>query len=188
MCDRFVKETDDERSERRRFLKTASALLGAGMAAPIAAHAAQGEIVDISRIPVDGVGSISFDGQPVVILHRSKETIAALEHDQSMLADPGSQSSQQPKFADNPWRSKVPEWLVMVNVCTHAGCRTYYQNNMENGAGGFHCPCHGSRFDAAGRVYRGQPAPWNMEIPDYEIDVKRKQVHLLRTEQVRRLY
>jgi ubiquinol-cytochrome c reductase iron-sulfur subunit len=188
MSCKFVKETDEERAARRRFLKHASVMLGAGLAAPAAARAAQGEVVDISRIPVDGMGTLNFNGQPVVILHRSKSTIASLERNQGNLADPNSSRSQQPGFADNPYRSKVPEWLVMVNICTHAGCRTHYQQSMERGAGGFHCFCHGSHFDAAGRVFRGQPAPWNMEIPDYEIDVKRKRVHLLSSQRVRRLY
>ena len=188
MSCKFVKETDEERTARRRFLKHAGVLLGAGLAAPAAARAAQGEVVDISRIPVDGMGSLNFSGEPVVILHRSKSTIATLEHHQSNLADPNSSQSQQPSFADNPYRSKVPEWLVMVNVCTHTGCRTHYQQKMEGGAGGFYCYCHGSRFDAAGRVYNGMPAPWNMEIPDYEIDVKRKRVHLIRAQRPRVAY
>ncbi|APZ42893.1 ubiquinol-cytochrome c reductase iron-sulfur subunit [Acidihalobacter ferrooxydans] len=189
MCERFAKETDDERTERRRFLKTASALLGATVAAPMVARAApQPKVVDISHIPLDGLGTVDFEGKPVVILHRSKQTIATLERDQSGLADPGSHSSQQPKFADNPYRSKVPEWLVMVNICTHAGCHTNYQQRMESGAGGFFCPCHGSRFDAAGRVFRNQPAPWNMEIPEYAIDTQKKQVQLIHADRVRRLY
>lgn len=188
MSCKFAKETDEERAARRRFLKHAGVLLGAGLAAPGAARAAQGEIVDISRIPKDGMGTLNFNGQPVVILHRSKSTIASLERNQGNLADPNSNHSQQPKFADNPYRSENPEWLVMVNICTHAGCRTHYQQNMQGGAGGFYCYCHGSQFDAAGRVFRGQPAPWNMEIPDYQVDAKRKRVHLISAQRPKILY
>lgn len=188
MSEHFSKETDEERAARRRFLKHAGVALGAGLAAPVAARAAQGRTVDISRIPEGGMHTLRFEGQPVVILHRTRETIATLEHDQRNLADPESRHSQQPKFADNPWRSQVPEWLVMVNVCTHAGCHTHYQRSIEGGAGGFHCYCHGSRFDAAGRVFRHQPAPWNMEIPEYEVDLKRKRIHLLHAQPVRREY
>jgi len=171
---------------RRRFMKQAGTLLGAGLAAPLVAKASTGgNVVDISHIPVDGIGATSFKGQPIVVLNRSRKTLNALEHDQSLLADPQSKHSQQPAFADNPFRSRVPEWLVMVNVCTHQGCPTQFQPSMEAGAGGFFCPCHGSRFDAAGRVYRNQPAPRNMEIPNYEIDVKRKQVRLIDVQPVR---
>ena len=172
---------------RRRFMKQAGAVLGATLAAPLVARAAGTgvETVDIRSIPVDGVGTTTFKGQPIVILNRSRQTLAALERDQSLLADPLSKHSQQPAFADNPFRSRVPEWLVMVNVCTHRGCPTAFQKGMDAGAGGFYCPCHGSRFDAAGRVYKNQPAPWNMEIPDYEIDTKRKQIHLIAVQPVR---
>ncbi len=187
MKERFAKETDQECRARRLFLKQATLMLGAGLAAPAMANA-RGEVVDISHIPVDGVGTLTFQGQPIVIVHRGKESLASLEQDQGQLADPSSLHSQQPKFADNPWRSRVPEWLVMVNICTHAGCSTRFETQMEQGGGGFFCPCHGSRYDAAGRVLKDQPAPWNMEIPNYEIDVERKQVHLISTQPVKRLY
>lgn len=189
MSDRFVKETDEERTARRRFLKHAGVLLGAGLAAPGAVRAAQqGELVDISRIPVDGLGTLTFNGLPIVVLHRSNSTVASLEHNQGNLADPNSRQSQQPSFADNPYRSENPDWLVMVNICTHTGCRTHYQQNMQGGAGGFYCYCHGSQYDAAGRVFSGQPAPWNMEIPSYQIDPKRKRLHLISAQRPKIMY
>lgn len=182
MSERYIKESDAERAARRRFLKRASLLLGAGLGGPAAAKAAMRRTVDIEDIPVGGAWTVLFSRVPVFILNRSRETLTALERNEGELVDPESRRSQQPSFALNPWRSSVPEWLVMVNVCTHAGCHTRYESRPGSEAGEFHCPCHGARYDAAGRIFNQQPTSWNMAIPDYEIDVAHKRIHLLSVE------
>ena len=97
----------------------------------------------------------------------------SLKVQSARLTDPGSRSSEQPKYAENEFRSQKPEVMVMEGVCTHLGCSPQLktvETKAEMGAdwaGGFYCPCHGSKFDYAGRVFRGAPAPTNLKVPPY---------------------
>ena len=115
---------------------------------------------------------MEWRGRPVWILKRTPEMLKRLPAAEPLLSDPGSAvSSQQPEYARNATRSIEPEVLVTVALCTHLGCiPTYYPEpgSVQPGwPGGFYCPCHGSKFDLAGRVYRGSPAPTNLVIPPH---------------------
>jgi ubiquinol-cytochrome c reductase iron-sulfur subunit len=113
-------------------------------------------------------------GKPVWVIRRTKEMIESLRAVVPNLTDPESKHSEQPKYAKNEFRSAKPEIMVMEGVCTHLGCSPQLKGpdaKAEMGAdwaGGFYCPCHGSKFDLAGRVYRGAPAPTNLKVPPYE--------------------
>jgi len=117
---------------------------------------------------------VAWRGKPIFVVYRDQPSIDALESDASGLADPDSTNlEQQPDFAVNPWRSERPEIGVYVGLCTHLGCSPKYveTDNFENtGQGGFFCPCHGSKFDLAGRVVAGVPAPYNLEVPPYRFE------------------
>jgi ubiquinol-cytochrome c reductase iron-sulfur subunit len=130
--------------------------------------------VDISRIAPGELQVFEWRGKPVWILRRTKEMLAALKTNEPRLSDPASKASEQPKYAANEYRSEKPDVMVMVGVCTHLGCSPQFKSveaQAEMGAGwagGFYCPCHGSKFDLAGRVYSGSPAPLNLVVPPYE--------------------
>ena len=128
---------------------------------------------DISRLAPGELAVIEWRGKPVWIIRRTKEMIESLKTVTPRLTDPGSKSSDQPKYAENEHRSAKPELIVMEGVCTHLGCSPQLKSadaKAEMGAdwvGGFYCPCHGSKFDYAGRVFRGAPAPTNLRVPPY---------------------
>ena len=128
---------------------------------------------DISRLAPGELAVIEWRGKPVWIIRRTKEMIESLKTVTPRLTDPGSRSSEQPKYAENEHRSAKPELMVMEGVCTHLGCSPQLKSadaKAEMGAdwvGGFYCPCHGSKFDYAGRVFRGAPAPTNLRVPPY---------------------
>jgi ubiquinol-cytochrome c reductase iron-sulfur subunit len=128
---------------------------------------------DISRLAPGELAVIEWRGKPVWILRRTKEMIASLTSVEPRLTDPASKSSEQPKYATNEHRSAKPEVMVMEGVCTHLGCSPQLKNaeaKAEMGGdwlGGFYCPCHGSKFDFAGRVFRGAPAPTNLRVPPH---------------------
>jgi len=107
-------------------------------------------------------------------VHRDPDTLTSLETDTDMLADPNSEiAEQQPDFAVNAWRSERPEYGIFLGICTHLGCSPKYvvtENFEDSGQGGFFCPCHGSKFDMAGRVVKGVPAPSNLEVPPYRFE------------------
>jgi ubiquinol-cytochrome c reductase iron-sulfur subunit len=130
--------------------------------------------VDISRMAPGELQVIEWRGKPVWILRRTKEMLASLKAVEPRLSDPASKASEQPKYATNEYRSEKPDVMVMVGVCTHLGCSPQFKSadaasEMGAGwAGGFYCPCHGSKFDLAGRVYNGSPAPLNLVVPPYE--------------------
>ncbi len=116
----------------------------------------------------------AWRGQPIFILNRPTEAVERLEAPNDELADPDSNNADmQPEFAQNPWRSARPEIGVYIGLCTHLGCSPKYYGEVEpqpfaeNWQGGFFCPCHGSRFDLAGRVVKGVPAPDNLPVPPY---------------------
>jgi len=130
--------------------------------------------VDITDIPMGGVKTVEWRGKPVWIVRRTPEMLASLEKVESQLADPKSERTAfpVPEYAKNRHRSIKPEYLVAVGICTHLGCSpvTKFETGNQPGLGtdwqgGYFCPCHGSNFDHAGRVYANKPAPDNLEIP-----------------------
>jgi ubiquinol-cytochrome c reductase iron-sulfur subunit len=130
---------------------------------------------DISKLEVGQLLTVEWRGKPVWILRRSPEMLKTLPDMDKHLADPVSKvADQQPAYAQNPTRSVKPEVLVVVGICTHLGCSPV--KKLEPGSdailghdwpGGFFCPCHGSKFDLAGRVYKNVPAPTNLVVPPY---------------------
>ncbi len=131
--------------------------------------------VDISTIPPGEMRTVEWRGKPVWILRRTKEQLATLNVTTPELADPNSKRpGYTPAYAQNEWRSRKPDIFVCVGICTHLGCaptpkfqlgaQPSLPNNWE---GGFLCPCHGSTFDIAGRVFKNKPAPDNLEVPPY---------------------
>lgn len=177
-------DVEDIDEKRRQFLLTATTLLaGLGLAAtaipfiaswlPSAkAEAAGGPIeVDISKLAPGQLMIVEWRSKPVWILRRTKEMLASLEADQAMLRDPDSKVEQQPSYADNRYRSINPEYLVLIGICTHLGCSPTFRPTPGSVSpqwpGGFLCPCHGSKFDLAGRVFKDVPAPINLEVPPY---------------------
>lgn len=129
--------------------------------------------VDISRLAPGELGVYEWRGKPVWVLRRTEQMLASLEAARDQLSDPASEASQQPKYAENAHRSAKPAIMVMEGVCTHLGCSPQLKAADAKGemggdwVGGFYCPCHGSKFDMAGRVYRGAPAPTNLPVPPY---------------------
>jgi len=130
--------------------------------------------VDISKIEPGMILNVEWQGKPVWVVNRTKEMLAALSKLESKLVDPKSEIPQQPDYCKNATRSIKPEILVAVGICTHLGCSPTYRPEMAPAdlgpewAGGFFCPCHGSRFDMAARVYSGVPAPTNLVIPKHK--------------------
>jgi ubiquinol-cytochrome c reductase iron-sulfur subunit len=128
---------------------------------------------DIEGLAAGELRTVAWRGKPVWILRRTPAMLAGLAHDTALLADPRSVQPQQPAYCDNLARSIKPDVFVCVGICTHLGCSPTLrigETGAELGAdwpGGFFCPCHGSKFDLAGRVFRGVPAPTNLEIPPY---------------------
>jgi ubiquinol-cytochrome c reductase iron-sulfur subunit len=133
--------------------------------------------VDISGVRPGDKLTVAWRGKPVWIVHRTPEQLAELPKVDAELADPESKRnnfSTTPAFARNDWRSIKPEYLVVVGICTHLGCSPSDkftpgpQPSLPNDwSGGFLCPCHGSTFDMSGRVFKGKPAPDNLEVPPY---------------------
>ena len=173
--------------DRRRFLVTATSVTGAigatALGVPFVssmlpsekAKAAGASVqVDVSKVGQGKVLTTEWRGQPVWILNRSDEMIDSLKSNPQKLADPNLKvSAQQPKYCQNKTRSIKPNMLVIVGICTHLGCapspRLSPKGDMgENWEGGFFCPCHGSKFDLAGRVFKGSPAPTNLVVPPHK--------------------
>ena len=176
-------------SGKRRFLLAASGVAGgvavAGIATPFVASwfpsarakAAGAPVeVDISKLEPGQIMTEEWRGKPVWILNRTPDMLSALPSLDSKLADPKSEEPQQSEYAKNTNRSVKPELFVALGVCTHLGCSPTLRKEIapaDLGAdwkGGFLCPCHGSRFDLAGRVYAGSPAPTNLVIPPYKLN------------------
>ncbi|RFA30301.1 ubiquinol-cytochrome c reductase iron-sulfur subunit [Alkalilimnicola ehrlichii] len=172
---------------RRRFLTATTAVVG-GVGAVFTAYpflaswqpsaraqAAGAPVeVDISRLEPGQLINIEWRGRPVWVFQRDERALQELEELAPRLADPESRVPQQPQYAENYHRSIRPEVMVMVGICTHLGCSPLYRpepGSSDMGGtgspGGFFCPCHGSRFDLAGRVFRNLPAPTNMEVPPH---------------------
>ena len=130
--------------------------------------------VDISKLEPGQMMTVEWRGKPVWIINRTKEMLESLKKTDSEVSDPNSDKPQQPEYAKNETRSIKPEILVAVGICTHLGCSPSdkFKTGAESGvsadwAGGFLCPCHGSTFDMAGRVYKSKPAPDNLEVPPH---------------------
>jgi ubiquinol-cytochrome c reductase iron-sulfur subunit len=129
---------------------------------------------DISKIEPGQMIRVEWRGKPVWIVHRTEEMLEALPTLDDQLRDPNSETDQQPEYARNGYRSIKPENLVLVGICTHLGCSPSFvpeavpQPYEPNWKGGFFCPCHGSKFDLAGRVYVAVPAPINLEVPPHK--------------------
>jgi ubiquinol-cytochrome c reductase iron-sulfur subunit len=175
---------NDINQGRRRFLVTATTLLGAIGAffsaipfisswLPNARTKALGGPVeaDISHLTPGALLVVEWRGKPVWIIRRTQKMLTVLTKDRQLLRDPDSKVEQQPPYAKNSYRSVKPEILVLIGICTHLGCSPTYKPSMgelgPDWPGGFYCPCHGSKFDLAGRVFKGVPAPINLEVPPY---------------------
>jgi ubiquinol-cytochrome c reductase iron-sulfur subunit len=173
--------------KRRRMLVTATSAVGAvgaGFAAvpflaswnPSARAKAAGAPAeaDISKLEPGQLVRVKWRGKPVWVIRRTEKNLSDLATLDSQLADPASQVPQQPEYCKNAVRSIKPEYMVAVGICTHLGCSPTYRPDVapaDLGAdwkGGFFCPCHGSRFDLAGRVYSGVPAPTNLVVPPHQ--------------------
>ena len=131
--------------------------------------------VDVSKIEAGQQITVEWRGKPVWVLRRTPEMLAQLEKNAGLLADPDSKSAKQPDYVKGVARAIKPEILVVVGVCTHLGCSPTLKKEVgaasDMGAdwpGGYYCPCHNSRFDLAARVYKGAPAPTNLEIPPHK--------------------
>ena len=178
--------SDQVDPRRRRMLVTGATVVGGlgavALAAPMVASMSPSERAKAAGAPVEADISklepgrrltVEWRGKPVWIVNRTPEALEGLEKVAGQLSDPDSKVPQQPDYAQNATRSIKPELLVMVGICTHLGCSPTYRPEVaaaDLGAdwlGGFFCPCHGSKFDFAGRVYAGVPAPTNMEIPPH---------------------
>ncbi|MFT7221982.1 MAG: ubiquinol-cytochrome c reductase iron-sulfur subunit [Candidatus Azotimanducaceae bacterium] len=173
---------------RRNFLIGATSVVGAagvvGVAVPFVgswnpsakALAAGAPVkIDIGKIKEgEMLGPIpAWRDMPIFVIKRSEDMLQRLNSKNDRLADPGSERPQQPEYAKNETRSIRPDLLVLVGLCTHLSCSPKYRPTIqpedydEDWIGGFFCPCHGSKFDLAGRVYSGVPAPSNLEVPPY---------------------
>ncbi len=175
---------------RRRFLTGATCVVGAagavGAAVPFVgswfpsakARAAGAPVqINIGKIEPGQMIVEEWRGQPVYIVRRSAEALASLGNLTDKLRDPQSEKSTQPTYVDSETRSIKAEYLIMVGLCTHLGCAPKYRPEVGaadlGGAewlGGFFCPCHGSKFDLAGRVYKGVPAPLNLSVPPHSYE------------------
>ncbi len=172
-------------SSRRRFLTLSTAVVGgvgvAAVAVPFLkswspsakAKAAGAPVeVDISKIEQGQLIRVIWQGKPVWIVRRSEATLLELEKIDPLLRDPRSQELQQPEYVTASHRAIRPEIFVAVGLCTHLGCSPTYlpagfRDQVEGVEAGFFCPCHGSKFDMAGRVFKSVPAPYNLVIPPY---------------------
>ena len=175
-------------NEQRRMLVVATGAVGAvGASAAISplfvsmapserAKAAGAPVeVDLSKLEPGMLITEAWRGKPVWILHRTDEMLSKLGETAELVSDPDSKLPMQPDYAKNVERSIKPQYLVLVGICTHLGCSP--TQKLEAGeasglgadwSGGFFCPCHGSKFDLAGRVYKGVPAPANLEVPPHQ--------------------
>jgi ubiquinol-cytochrome c reductase iron-sulfur subunit len=179
--------TDEVDHKRRWFLIGAAAVVGAvgagftavpfitSMQPSAKAQAGAPVEVDISQLEEGQMLRVEWRGNPVWIVRRTVQNLDDVKAMSSGLRDPESAvASQQPTYAQNVLRSIKPEYLVLVGICTHLGCSPTYRPEIapvDLGAdwkGGFFCPCHGSRFDMAGRVYDGVPAPTNLVVPPHK--------------------
>jgi ubiquinol-cytochrome c reductase iron-sulfur subunit len=173
-------------SERRNLILATSAAGSVAIVAtavPFVASLAPSErakaagapvVADIGKLAPGEKMVVKWRGKPVWILRRTPEMLASLEKVAEKISDPASEKSEQPAYARNATRAIKDEYLVVVGICTHLGCSP--SDKIKPGSaegmsadwqGGFFCPCHGSQFDLAGRVFKAMPAPTNLEIPPH---------------------
>lgn len=181
--------SDENKTDNgRRTLVIATAAVGggavAGAAVPFLASLSPSERAkaagapveaDISKLQPGEMMTVEWRGKPVWILRRTKEQLASLAKVKGEMADPDSVRSEQPEYCKNEHRSIKEEYLVTIGICTHLGCSpsSKFQPGAEGGMGadwqgGFLCPCHGSTFDLAGRVFKNKPAPDNLPVPPHK--------------------
>jgi len=174
---------------KRRFLLTATGVAGgiatAAAAVPFVASMLPSERAKAAGAPVEAdIGRlvpgekiiVEWRGQPVWIVRRTPEMLDAVKRDDGKVADPKSERNKDltPEYARNEYRSIKPEYLVVVGICSHLGCspvdkfKPQAEPFEHDWKGGFYCPCHGSLFDLAGRVYKNKPAPDNLRVPPYK--------------------
>jgi len=174
-------------TDKRRFLTNATTVVGSIGAVAVTipfisslspsakARAAGAPVeVDISKLEVGQLLTIEWRGKPVFVFRRSEESLSALANLKTELRDPHSEElSQQPSYCKNDLRSIRQDLMVLVGICTHLGCAPTYRPELApedlgpDWQGGFFCPCHGSTFDLAGRVYQSVPAPTNLVVPPH---------------------
>jgi ubiquinol-cytochrome c reductase iron-sulfur subunit len=195
MAENGVITDDDVDTSRRKFLTTATVAMGAVGTAfalvpfisswqPSERARALGAPVelDLSKLEPGQMTIITWRKQQIYVVHRTPEMLASLSNHDGRLKDPGSEESEQPAYAKNVDRALKPQFLVLIGICTHLGClpkARFMAGQAELGAdwpGGFFCPCHGSRFDLAGRVFDGSPASVNLRIPPYSFESDTKLV------------
>ncbi len=170
--------------QRRRFLATSMCAIGgmgalcavtpfvASLMPSVKARDAGGPVhVDLSTMEPGQQRTVAWRGKPVWIIRRTPDMLARLSAPDAQLRDPDSHVDQQPVYAQNQFRAINPEYLVLIGLCTHLGCspkyKPYEKDLGPDWPGGFYCPCHGSRFDLSGRVFKSMPAPINMQVPPY---------------------
>jgi ubiquinol-cytochrome c reductase iron-sulfur subunit len=174
---------------KRRFLVAATSVAGgiasAATAVPFVASMLPSERAKAAGAPVEAdIGNLApgemtrveWRGKPVWIVRRTKEMLESVKQNEGKVADPRSERKKEltPEYARNQFRSIKPEYLVVVGICTHLGCSPVDKFKAQTEAfeadwkGGFYCPCHGSLFDLAGRVYKNKPAPDNLEVPPHK--------------------
>lgn len=172
---------------KRRFLVAATGVAGGvatgAVAVPFVASMLPSERakaagapveVDVSALEPGQKMTVEWRGKPVWILRRTPEMLERVKVGADLVADPASKRSLQPEYATNEFRSIKPEYLVLVGICTHLGCSPVDRLAPQpepfaaDWKGGFYCPCHGSLFDLAGRVYKNKPAPDNLVVPPYK--------------------
>ena len=173
--------------KKRRFLTAATSVVGAVGAGYViypflaswspsekAKAAGAPAEADISKLEPGQMMRVKWRGKPVWVVYRTEQNLRDLSAIVDRLADPNSELPQQPPYCQNEYRSIKPQYLVAIGICTHLGCSPTYRPDVAPAdlgpewVGGFFCPCHGSRFDLAARVYKGVPAPSNMVIPPYQ--------------------
>ncbi len=173
--------SDDVDNNRRRFLTAGTVVVGAvgtvfvavpflGSWAPSARARTAGAPVEanISKLQPGQQIIVKWRGKPVWVVRRDEKALATLPRVIDELRDPDSNQSIQPEYVTNEYRSRRPEILIIEGICTHLGCSPTYRPEITSDfQGGFFCPCHGSKFDFAGRVYSGVPAPTNLTVPPH---------------------
>jgi ubiquinol-cytochrome c reductase iron-sulfur subunit len=193
MAENVVVAHEDVDLSRRKFLTRATIATGAlgGVLAAIPfieswqpserarALGAPTEL-DVSKIEAGQMTIVTWRKQPIYVVRRTPDMLARLQGHDAQLKDPQSEKSDQPPYAKNVERSRNPEYLVLIGTCTHLGClpkQRFAAGEVGPGwPGGFFCPCHGSRFDLAGRVFEGSPASVNLRVPPYEFANERRLV------------
>lgn len=173
---------DGVNTSRRTFLIGLTSAVGAvgavGAAVPFvkswqpsakAENAGAAVQVDVGQLEAGQRVVAEWRGQPIWLVRRTDDMLTSLPKVDDKLRDPKSKVDQQPTYAKNEWRSIKKNILVLVGTCTHLGCSPLYEKEptVELEHGGFFCPCHGSKFDLAGRVYKGVPAPTNLVVPPH---------------------